>query len=170
MTYNVFSGTLNPAQSIYCSNVAHRRPTKPCTMFGHLLDCCIIYTFSGLLPLTEFCQVQTSLCIQVLRSPILAALLHGTRPVGVSQTLQCGTWNGITELSHAPPPIFGWAAITLGIGPHSSVFWFSVLKVCVQPCILKIKLLCIRPSAVTTYTWLYGDWGLCTEFRHWQGI
>jgi len=26
----------------------------------------------------EFCQVQNSLCIQVLCSPILAVLLHGT--------------------------------------------------------------------------------------------
>jgi len=44
-----------------------------------------IYIF-GLLPLTEFCQVQNLLCIQVLLSPILTVLLHGTRPVGVSQT------------------------------------------------------------------------------------
>jgi len=52
--------------------------------------------------LTEFCQVQNSLCVQVFRSPILAALLHGSRAVGVSQTLQ-RAWhkerNGITELS-----------------------------------------------------------------------
>jgi len=41
--------------------------------------------------------------------------------VGVSQTLQRGTRNGITELSQRAPFIFGWAAITLGIGPHSSV-------------------------------------------------
>ena len=40
----------------------------------------------GLLPLTEFCQVQNSLCVQVLRCPILAALLHGTRAlVGTRQ-------------------------------------------------------------------------------------
>ena len=30
--------------------------------------------------------MQNSLCVQILRSPILAALLHGTRVVGVSQT------------------------------------------------------------------------------------
>ena len=42
--------------------------------------------FRGLLPLTEFCQVQNSVCVQVLRCPILPALLHGTRVVGVSQT------------------------------------------------------------------------------------
>ena len=46
--------------------------------------------FRGLLPLMEFCQVQNSLCVsksfQVLRSHILAALLHGTPAAGVNQT------------------------------------------------------------------------------------
>jgi len=55
--------------------------------------------FRGLLLLTEFCQVQSSLCVQVLRSPIFAALLHGNRAVCVSQTLRRGRRNGITELS-----------------------------------------------------------------------
>jgi len=41
-----------------------------------------------LLPLTEFRHVQNSLCVQVLHSPILAAILHGIRPVCVSQTLR----------------------------------------------------------------------------------
>jgi len=51
-----------------------------------------IYTFGGSCPLTEFCHVQNSLCVQVLRYHILAvaALLHGTRAVGVSQTLRRG--------------------------------------------------------------------------------
>jgi len=53
-----------------------------------------------------------------LRSPILAALLHGTPAAGVSQT---ATWY---KESQRVPPIFGWAAITLGIGPHSSFFFF----------------------------------------------
>jgi len=56
-----------------------------------------------------------------LHSPILPALLHGTSAAGVSQTLRHGTVNGITVLSQRAPPIFGWAAITLGIGPHSSL-------------------------------------------------
>jgi len=43
--------------------------------------------FRGLLPLREFCQVQNSLCVQVLRS-LLAALLHGNRALGVSQILR----------------------------------------------------------------------------------
>jgi len=45
--------------------------------------------FWGSCPLTAFNQVQNSPCVQVLRSPILAALLQGTRAVGVSQT---ATW------------------------------------------------------------------------------
>jgi len=57
-----------------------------------------IYIFRGSCSLTEFCQVQNSLCVQVLHSPVLAALLHGTGAVGISQTLQHGTRNGIMEL------------------------------------------------------------------------
>jgi len=40
---------------------------------------------------------------------VLAASLHGTLVVGVSQTL------GVEERA---PPVFGRAAITLGIDPH----------------------------------------------------
>jgi len=40
---------------------------------------------------------------------VLAALLHGSLVVGVSQTLR---------VEQMAPPIFGRAAITLGIGPH----------------------------------------------------
>jgi len=68
----------------------------------------------------------------ILHSRILAALLHGTPAVAVSQTLRRGTRNGIAELSQRAPPIFGIfgrAAITLGIGSHSShlscIFFFS---------------------------------------------
>ena len=44
--------------------------------------------FWGLLPLMEFCYVQNALCVHVLCSGILAALLHGTLAAGLSQTLQ----------------------------------------------------------------------------------
>jgi len=48
-----------------------------------------LYIFGGCCPVTEFRQVQNSLCVlQVLHSPILAALLHGTRAVSASQTLR----------------------------------------------------------------------------------
>jgi len=47
----------------------------------------------------------------------MAALLHGTLVVGVSQTA------ALNKGRHAP--IFGRAAITLGIGPHDSFFKFQ---------------------------------------------
>ena len=78
----------------YCTDVAQRRSTKLCRMFGHLLGWYTIYTFLGILPLTEFCQVQNSLCVQVSRSP-----------------------TGSVTARHSSS---GRAAITLGIGPHSS--------------------------------------------------
>jgi len=64
-----------------------RRSTKLCTMFGHLLRWyTICITFWGLLSP----DVQNSLCVQVLRSPILAALLHGTRALAHCTTLFIG--------------------------------------------------------------------------------
>jgi len=39
--------------SSYGNDVAHRRPTKLCTMFGRLLGCYITYTFSGALALWQ---------------------------------------------------------------------------------------------------------------------
>jgi len=81
-----------------------------------------IYIFGGSCPLMEFCPLQNSLSVQVLRSPVLAALLHGTSSAGISQTLRRGTRNGIRELLQRAPPVFSRAAITFGIGPHSSCF------------------------------------------------
>jgi len=78
--------------------------------------------------LTEFCPVQNSLYFQVLLSRILAALLHGTPAAGISQTLWHGTRNGITKLLQRVPPIFGRAAITLGIGPHCSFLFYDILQ------------------------------------------
>ena len=68
----------------YCNDVAHRRPSKVCTIFGCLLGWYIIYIIGGCCSLTEFCHVQNSFCIQVLRFPILAALLHSTPAAGIS--------------------------------------------------------------------------------------
>jgi len=58
----------------YCSDVAHRRPTKLCTMFGRLLGWYTIIHFRGLLPPDGIFPGQYSLYVQVLRSPVLAAL------------------------------------------------------------------------------------------------
>ena len=112
----------------YCSNVAQQTSSGCQTMQDVWPSPGLVhYTYisGGCCPWQNFARckvhVQSSLCIQVLRSPILEALLHGTPAAGVSQTLRHGTKNGITELSQMAPPVFGWAAITLGISPHSSV-------------------------------------------------
>jgi len=66
-----------------------------------------IYIFGGSWPVMEFCPVQNSLCVQVLRSPILAALLHGTRVVGVSQTLR--RWaEGATSIRQSGHHVGHW--------------------------------------------------------------
>jgi len=117
------SGRRLDAYHTFTHGVALVRISNPCLMHdvwpspGLVHYICTF--FGGSCLLTEFCQVPHSLYVQVLRSPILAALRHGTPAVGVSQTLRRDTRNGITELSHRAPPIFGRAAITLVIGPHS---------------------------------------------------
>jgi len=65
--------------------------------------------FAGSCPIMELCQVQNSLCIvQVLRTHILVALLHGTWAVGTSQTFwrwaQGATyiWQGNHHAGHWP--------------------------------------------------------------------
>jgi len=45
---------------------------------------------------------------------VLAALQHGTLVVGARASQTCG-------VEQRTPPIFGRAAITLGIGPHSGL-------------------------------------------------
>jgi len=78
-----------------------------------------LYIFGSCCPITE---VQNSLCIlQVLHSPILAALLHGTQAVWPANL--CG-------VEHMAPPIFSRATITLGIGLRSSSYLQFQTEVC----------------------------------------
>ena len=97
----------------YCSDVAQRKPTKLCTVFGRLLCWYMTYTFSGFLPVKEFCQVQYLLCVQVLRSALVFWQRYCTALQQWASAKLCGA-------EHSAPPIFGRATITLGIGPHSS--------------------------------------------------
>jgi len=86
-----------------------------------------ICIFGGSCPLTEFCPLQNSLFVQVLRSPMLAGYCTALQQrssaelCGVVQEMELGTF---TEQQRAPP-IFDWAAITLGIGQHSSFRFFK---------------------------------------------
>jgi len=86
--------------------------------------------FWGCCPLMEFCQVQNSLPVQVLCSPILASLLYGIRAVGISQTLQRGTRNRITTLSllvifNRVCNLYTEGGRHVGIGPYSSFPYLS---------------------------------------------
>jgi len=107
--------------SLYCSDVTQRKPTKLCTMIDRLLGWYTIYTFSRApAPWQNFALCKT-LYVQVLRSPILTVLR--ARHSSSGRQVNFAAWytrNGIRELSQRALPIFGWAAITLGIGPHSS--------------------------------------------------
>jgi len=51
----------------------------------------------------------------------------GSQPIFVAMYKE---WN--TGLSQTAPPIFGWAAITLDIGPHSSFVHFAAVQTAVQ--------------------------------------
>jgi len=95
------------------------------------------YIFGGSYPLTEFCQLQYLLfCIQVLHSPILAALLHGARAEGITQTA------GFSN-------IYDSSAITLGIGPYSNfdLFLFRTFKTQSQYVSLHMSLKWLRQLA-----------------------
>jgi len=107
----------------YCIDVAYRRPTKLCTMFGCVLDW---YIFVGSCSLTEFCQVQNSLCIQVLPCSILAALLNSTLQ-RASAKLWRGTRNRITELLQRVTLIFYWGPSHWALA-HIVVFVISLMQ------------------------------------------
>jgi len=64
-----------------------------------------VHIFWGCCRVTEFRHVQFWLSVQVLRSPMLAYIgsITARHSIGVSQTLHCGTTNGVTELSHRVP-------------------------------------------------------------------
>jgi len=81
-----------------------------------------IYIF-GLLPAAKF-TLRPTLAFSYIAS---VTTQHSSCPAGaVIQTLWRDTRNG-TELSQRAPPIFGLAAITLSIGPYSSLhFNFTV--------------------------------------------
>ena len=85
--------------------------------------------FRGLLPPDRILPVAKFTLRPSLASCVLLywqrCCMHGTPAAGDSQTLRRRTRNGITELWHMAPSIFGRAAITLGIDPHSSYYCYS---------------------------------------------
>jgi len=58
---------------------------------------------------------------------------HSSSGFQLNLTVQCGSRNGITEISHRTPPILSRAAIMLGIGQH-----FSSLAILTTGCVLPL--------------------------------
>ena len=115
---------------VLASLLHRRRPTK---VNQTLRDVCpfpaLVYyicIFGGSCPLTEFgsCKVHfaSNSCVLLNWQRYCSARHSNT---GVSQNLRRDTRNGITELLQRAPPICGRAAITFGIGPHSSLLHFA---------------------------------------------
>jgi len=107
-----------PAEKVasYCFALLHRRRSTKVNQTLHdawpspgLVH--YMYIFQGSCPLTEFCQVQNSLCVQVLHFPILAALLHGTQAVGVTCQLNFSAFSRGCHLYLAWQPS-SWALLT----------------------------------------------------------
>jgi len=73
--------------SLYCTDVAQRRSTKLCTMFGRLLHWYTVYVFWGILPAAKFTLRAT------LAFSKLAALPHGTRALASAKV--CGVVQGM---------------------------------------------------------------------------
>jgi len=72
-----------------------------------------IYIFGGSCPVTEFCQVQNSLCVQVLALSYIGSITAGHS--------SSGRQPNFAVLSRGCHYIFDRADITLGSGPHSSI-------------------------------------------------
>jgi len=102
--------------------------------------------FRAILP--ELCQLQNSLFVQVLCSPILAPLLHGTQAAAVSKTLWRSTRNGITELSQRAPTIFSRTAVMLGISAHIVVIYCNNYTCDIYCLLLRSKLITSKESKV----------------------
>jgi len=104
-----------------------------------------IYIFGSTCPPDRILPgAKLKLCVQVLRSLILAALLHGTPAAGVGQTLRRGTRNGITELSQWAQPIFGRAAINWASAHILAFLW--------PPCIAGCGHIYFRPVSFCLFS------------------
>jgi len=87
-----------------------------------------IYTFLGALAPDGISPAAEVTLRPSLAFSYIDSVTAHTPAACVSQTLRRGTRNGITELLQRVPPIFGWAAITFGIGPRSSCSYFAVFN------------------------------------------
>jgi len=120
-----------------------------------------IYILGGSCPLTEFCQVQNSLCGQVSRSPVLTALLHGTGTLcGVVQGMESRNFRSSSFWTEGATYI-PRAAITFDIVPHSSLFCFCAANHIIVIYISQNTTSCLK--LIITIDWSEIDRPLCTD-------
>ena len=115
----ISTGFVSPHR--YCTNVAPRKSTKLCTMFVCHLGWYTIF----FLPPNRTATCKIHFASKVLCSPILAALMHCTRAVGISQTFWHDTKMKLRNFRFSLFSTEGATCIprvarTLGINPHSS--------------------------------------------------
>jgi len=111
----------------YCTDVAQQRSTKLCTMFGRLLGCYSMYTFWGALdPRRKFfmCEIhfESKSCVLLYWQRYCTALKHwaSAKLCGVVQGMELRNLRS-SSFSTEGATYIPRAAITLGIGPHSSL-------------------------------------------------
>ena len=122
--------TLNRGRHLYLSGRPSRWALAHISsyVFNTVVEFSDVNVLKRLLDHVELCACITSRPIfmaALCSSPSLAfsyigsiTARHSTNGRQPNFAAWYKEWN--TELSQTPPPIFGWAAITLGIGPHSS--------------------------------------------------
>ena len=112
----------------YCTDVAHRRTTQLCTMFGRLLNWYCIHTFLGFLPPDGILSaakltLRPSLACSCFGSVTARHWSSGRQPdfCGIVQVMELWMFRSSTFSTEGATYI-QMAAITMGIGPHSSLF------------------------------------------------
>jgi len=83
-----------------------------------------LYTFWGLLLPNGICQAQNSLCVQILWSCVL---LYWQRYCTALEHWTSAKLSGVQQTTPSVS-LFGTAAITLGIDPHSSYSSFCLVR------------------------------------------
>ena len=101
----VLASLLHQRRSTEVNQTLHNVSTSPGLVH-------YVYIFGGSCPIAEILSgAKFTLRPSLAFSPILAALLHGTRVMGAAK---------LSGVQQRAPPVFVRVAIMLGIGPHSS--------------------------------------------------
>jgi len=118
--------------------------------------------FGSFCPLTEFCPVQNSLYVQVLRSPILAALLHGTPAAGISQTLRRGIQGMELRNFHRGRHLYLAGRPSLWTSVHILVRFVLCSIVCIVRSAMHTHMNMNRPNSSLHWVFL-GPISLCLD-------